>query len=378
MIARALVVALAGCTFTHGGAAIDGAPGASVDGRSGDDALGGATLGTCVTIADLGVNLCPMDPPGPALEIATTTAVKTDDGSTMPPDSAIKCAMLTKASAPNVCAIYAQSITIDAGVTLSASGGKPLVLLGDTSIDIEGTLDVASHLGAPPGAGSPHPMCSPGKNPSGGGGGQGGSYATAGGNGGDAGATAMTGGTAGSALAADSLAGGCPGAPGDGAAMGGAGGGAVLLATPLLLVGDAGQIDASGAAGRGGTSGARAGGGAGSGGMIAVAAGAITLAAGAQLYANGSHGGGGASATTTGSDGSDPAGAVSGGGGGAAGGTGGSGSAGALRGTPAVDGAAGVTAGASGGGGGGGAGVVYIRPAIGVVAGDSNVSPAPI
>ncbi len=78
-----------------------------------------AILAACITIADLGVSLCPMGPTGSALQISVTTAVKTDDGSTTPPTPAIACAPMKAGSTPAVCAVFASSITIDAGVTLS-------------------------------------------------------------------------------------------------------------------------------------------------------------------------------------------------------------------------------------------------------------------
>jgi hypothetical protein len=368
---------LAGCGFYPHETSTDGPAGA-------DDALAtadvsppllDAMLGACITVAELGVSLCPMTPAGPALEISGDTSLKTDDGTTMPANPAIACAPMMPGSTPAVCALFATSIKIDLDVTLSSFGGKPLVLLATDSIDIEGTLDVASHLGGSAGAGSPHAACSAGTNPKTAGGGQGGSYGTVGGSGGDADGAPSSGGVAGTTLAIDMLAGGCPGANGDAGGTGGAGGGATFLATPMLVVGDGGAIDASGASGAGAPSGKHGGGGGGAGGLVAISVGTLYLVGNAQIFANGGHGGGGSSQATAGSDGSDPTNAASGGGSGSGADTGGSGGAGADR-NPAAAGMAATGGNDGGGGGGGGAGALYIRPTV--LTNTTNVSPPPI
>ena len=66
---------------------------------------------------------------------------------------------------PAVCALYATSIKIDINVTLSSFGAKPLRVARDELIDIEGTLDVASHLGGQVGAGSPTRAAAPARPP---------------------------------------------------------------------------------------------------------------------------------------------------------------------------------------------------------------------
>ncbi|HEY3807062.1 MAG TPA: hypothetical protein VGL61_30880 [Kofleriaceae bacterium] len=371
------IAVLAGCSFHPHASGTDG-PGGDDDARATADVSPqpvDAMLGACISIADLGVNLCPMNPAGPALEVSGDTSLKTDDGTTMPPNAAIACAPMKAGSTPAVCALYATSIKIDLDVTLSSFGGKPLVLLATQSIDIEGTLDVASHIGGQVGAGSPHAGCSAGTKPGTAGGGQGGSYGTAGGAGGDADGASGTGGVAGSMLAIDALAGGCPGANGDMGGMGGAGGGATFLATPMLVVGDGGAIDASGASGAGAPSGKHGGGGGGAGGLVAITVGTLYLVGDAQVFANGGHGGGGSSQPTAGGDGSDPTNAASGGGSGSAGDNGGNGGSGADR-DAAATGMAATGGNDGGGGGGGGAGALYIRPAS--PTNTANVSPSPI
>jgi hypothetical protein len=375
----AVYALLASCAFRAGAAG--GGDGGLRDGSGAGegspqlDAPTDSMLGACIVVPDLAIDLCPMNPAGGALEIAASVSLHTDDGTTMPNTPGIACTMMMGGSAPMVCAVMAATIKLDTGATLSAFGGKPLVLLATQSIDLEGTIDVASHVGpgGQVGAGQPHPGCIPGTNPNNDGGGQGGSYGTTAGNGGDADGAPGSGGSSGGILTIASLAGGCPGAPGDGGAMGGAGGGAVFLATPTLVIGGAGAIDASGASGRGGAAGKKGGGGGGSGGTIAITVGTLLLDAGAQLFANGGHGGGGSSASA-GDDGTDPTGPASGGGDGLASGSGGAGGAGAFRGSAAVAGSAGTGGNDGGGGGGGGAGAIYIRPTTS----DANISPAPI
>jgi hypothetical protein len=159
----------------------------------------------------------------------------------------------------DVCAIAAGSLKIDAGVTLSAHGKRPLVLFGH-SVDIEGTVDVASHINGPRGAGSDSMGCNPSLTlAKGDGGGAGGSFDTVGGKGGDQGGQANSGGPAGGVISSQFLRGGCDGGNGgDGTnnpkTGGGAGGGAVWIVSDMgmLKLGSAAVINASGAGGTAG------------------------------------------------------------------------------------------------------------------------------
>lgn len=381
---RAALIALlvAGCRYQSGAASSS-----AIDGAIESDAklfLDAPPDGfpECIVVPEVGVNLCPATPPMGPLHITTTTALNTGDGATMPPNPAITCAMMKAGSTPPmVCAIVATTITIDAGVTLSAFGGKPLVLIAMTSIDIEGTIDVSSHVGGKPGPG-PMPSCSAGTPSSMNGGGQGGSFGGANfgvkaGNGGDGDSNPGSGGIAGNPLTISALTAGCPGKAGAGGGMGGAAGGVVLIATPQLKVGDSGQINASGAGGRGSTPNHKGGGGAGSGGLIVLSA-AVTLTGNGQIFANGSTGGGGAGGSP-GADGTDPTGPTSGGGGGAGDNNSGSGGTGGWRGANPQPGTAGTGGNADGGGGGGGGvGAILIRPMSLTLSNNSNVSPIPI
>src|SRR5262249_3889111 len=123
-------------------------------------------------------------------------------------------------------------------VVLSAHGSIPLALFAH-ALTIRGTVDVASHIGKPAGAGALVDGCLKGKLPKLFGGGHGGSTADAGGDGGNDASMSGTGGMAAGSFGIDVVIGGCGGIlGGDGSAgggddsggtTGGAGGGAVWL-----------------------------------------------------------------------------------------------------------------------------------------------------
>jgi hypothetical protein len=300
----------------------------------------------------------------------------------------------------DVCAIAAGTLKIDAGVKLSASGKRPLVLFGH-SVDIEGTVDVASHINGQRGAGSDSVGCNPSlTSAKADGGAAGGSYGTTGGKGGDQGGQGNSGGPAGGTIAAQFFRGGCDaGNGGDGTnnpkTGGGAGGGAVWIVSDMgmLKIGSAAVINASGAGGMAGKTPGGGGSGGGSGGMIVLQSTILTLDPNAQIYANGGGGGGGALGANAGTNGGDPSGIGDGGGTGLGGkaaklgstqlamppvGLPGDGGSGYHHGSKdADDGGAGDTAMAGGGGGGGGGGGT-VRAASNTTFDASNVSPAPV
>lgn len=122
------------------------------------------------------------------------------------------------------------------------------------SIEIDGAIDVASHIGGQQGPASDLTGCNSGTRATRNGGGQGGTYdAPLGGEGGAGNVGAGGGDKAG--MIAITMRGGCPGGPSSGGAatIGGHGGGAVWLAvdTGMLLLGDGAIINASGASGAG-------------------------------------------------------------------------------------------------------------------------------
>lgn len=198
------------------------------------------------------------------------------------------------------CILAAATISING--TLRATGSKPLILIGTTSITVNGgsLIDVASR-GFERGAGAR--ACPPGGGAGGNAGGHGASFGTLGGIGG-AGGSGMAGGVP-QVIALTDLLGGCTGAPGGGSGvtpgLGGLGGGAVLLIGTAVIIN--GTINASGGGASGGVTGAGGGGGGGSGGAIVVDSQNVSFNGGAFLYAQGGGGGEGASVTTTGAPG---------------------------------------------------------------------------
>ena len=285
------------------------------------------------------------------------------------------------------CVVAGGTISISNGVSVRATGNKPLVLLATTgAITIDGTLDVASHVNFPnavvPAAASNFAGCDAGTLPNNGGGGAGGSFGTQGGNGGIGRNVAASNGVAGAAQVPTALRGGCKGQDGNGAAnfgVGGDGGGAVyLIAETAINIGGTGVINASGAGATDGfVGGSVGGGGGGSGGLIGLDAPAIANAG--NVFANGGGGGeasGGSNPNTRqlAFCGADPVGigpAPGGNGGTTNGGNGGAGAANTANGTNGQN----NPGGASGGGGGGGGGVGVIKVFGGTLGG--NRSPAP-
>lgn len=217
------------------------------------DAAG--SVDRCWSIAELQLTLCPATMPAGTLR--PTSSVQIDTASDT-------CAVL-KPPSSDVCVVAANAIIVDAGIVVSATGARPLVLLAVASIEIRGSIDVASHFGGQSGPASDLPGCDAGTAPTNSGGGQGGSFGGMGGNGGNA-----SGGIAGAVVVIDNLRGGCPGAIGDGSNRpdGRRGGGAVALVAETITLGPSSTIDASGAAGDGADTSANGGSGGGSGGMI--------------------------------------------------------------------------------------------------------------
>jgi hypothetical protein len=338
------------------------------------------------------------------VRITDNTTFDTDLG-TSTSDADLRCVRVsngnTSSGGKEVCVLAATSIVVQPNVILSAHGSVPFALFA-RSITIKGTVDVASHLGGPPGAGALLSGCVPGKPAAGGGGGRGGDAADHGGGGGDDGTAALTGASGGNTFSFNNLsAGGCGGTRGGdgttptgddgGTTTGGAGGGAiwiVSLTSPLHL--DAGaKINASGAGGAGARIAGHGGAGGGAGGLILLQAPTIDLNPNAVVFANGGHGGGGAGAHpeqtgfTIGADGSDPTDPTSGGLAGTGGldGDGGTGAPSGGTGAPGYPstmrhGQNGTSVGHGGGGGGGAPGAIRVVSSTDIAG--SNVSPPPI
>lgn len=338
-------------------------------------------------------------PPAQPLELASTTSVDTDLGTSSPPGT--PCVRTSNGNL-GLCIIVAPSIVIAPGVTLSAHGTLPLALFAH-AITIRGTVDVAGHAGSSLlGAGARRSGCIAGAFPSLAGGGHGGADSGQGGGGGDQGNAPGSGGHGSFSIGIVSVLGGCGGTRGGdrtiptgddgGASTGGSGGGAVWIVsdTAALTLDGGASINASGAGGQGGTADIPGGAGGGAGGVIVLQSPTIHLDPAAAIFANGGAGGGGAGANpattgfTGGTDGTDPTGPTSGG----TGGTGGADGQGLLAtdalggdGSPGFpsdprDGLPGGTAGHAGGGGGGGSGAILVVSSTGIAG--ANVSPTAV
>jgi hypothetical protein len=296
------------------------------------------------------------------------------------------------ATQPDACIVVGDTVTV---MSTRVTGLRPLVIVAQTQISVNGALDAGSHrstfVGAGAGAASasdcPPFSANPGLGPPGGGG-AGGSFSFPGGNGGTGDGVNQPGGKAAPQIVGSPtrLRGGCRGQPGAGGAQtdGGAGGGAMYLVSAGTIA-ISGRIDVSGAGGAGQSS-QHGGGGGGSGGMIVLHASSIATTSTTILVANGGGGGGGAAVSepplVKSTDGKEPVfvlpiqpaaggtgGAVAGEG---AGGNGGSGFPASPLGNPGLIGLSGDIGGAGGGGGGGG-GYIRSNQALGMAV----VSPSP-
>lgn len=245
--------------------------------------------------------------------VALNTEINTTTGSILPlgpVDVTFKMAMQRDGNS-SAMILRVKRLSVATGVTLTATGTRPLFILAD-DVTIDGTLDVGAH-GATPGPGGATGGMGAGagmvsqndntgtiKGNSGGGGGSFGSKGAAGGNVGTASSGAGEPYAIGAALVAGASGGGagvCINPPG-------AGGGALLIYAKSRIVIN-GAISAGGGGGAGGlfscgtTLGAGSGGG--SGGAIWLQT--PNLGGTGILAANGGGGGGGGSHTPTNIDG---------------------------------------------------------------------------
>lgn len=293
------------------------------------------------------------------------------------------CTATAMNTAAGTCVVAASRIEIRAGAKVRVIGSKPLVLLGTAELIVEGTIDVASHVGERGAGANPATCVSPDAIASGGGGncggGGGGSFGAAGGAGGactNGNGTFPGGAPSGEVAQLIELRGGCMGglaarAYGGPGGMGGAGGGAVELLSASINIG--GTVDASGEGGRNGDNGDAGGGGGGAGGMIVIAADEIAIGPAARVFAQGGGGGGGSSDSSPGVAGTEPQGPGVAAVGGACANPGNGGKGG--DGGTADTGQAGQPSnGTGGGGGGGGAGAIRF---IGGMTNSPNVVPPP-
>jgi hypothetical protein len=355
----ALVAVIPACGFAPHAAGDGGATGGE---RMGGEMMGGEPAPPGCHGTGLGVVVCLAQPPLVGLQVLGTRAVDTTLGSQ-------DCEALTGPTMDDYCVLAGTSVSITG--FLYAQGPRPLVIVSLSTLDVGGSIDVASHRSASPqlvGAGGDDPTCGGTQTTQDTGAGFGGSLGS---QGGDGGSSAPPDGVAGPVIVATALHGGCRGGYGLTATangVGGHGGGIVdLIAEGSISV--LGSINASGSGGGGAGATNNGGGGGGSGGMIVLDAPLMTFDNGTTaIFANGGGGGGGSSSSTvsTGSNGGDPANYTAGGGGGGgvgavggpgspSGGLGGDGASAAAEATTGHDG------GNGGGNGGGGGGVGIIR-----------------
>jgi hypothetical protein len=319
------------------------------------------------------------------LDIDADVSIDTGTGTSTSPT--ISCALISDGP-DQICALSAKMITIANGVTLTAHGSRPLALLAH-DVNMLGTIDVASHVGQPAGAGATSLGCNGTRGAIQFGGGGGGAFSLAGGPGGDQGTAAGTGAAGGGSITVKSLRGGCAGTGGGGGGptgdphgMGGAGGGTIWLSadTGVLTLGNAAVINASGAGGAGGGATNHGGSGGGSGGLIVIHAKMIVrLSSTSLIFAAGGGGGGGALNAVAGGPGHDPtspAGTAAGGSGGAMSQGANSGNGGSGAPSSAMAGSNGDTSGSGGGGGGGAIGLIWVASDSTLSA--ASVVPAPI
>lgn len=303
------------------------------------------------------VTVCPVNPITGQQQLTITGA------QTINTDSATVCEpyrLPDGTSASDFCLVAAKSITIGTTGRINVTGSKPLVLVGSNTIDVAGTIDVASRRGGQIGAGADPAGCTAAAAPTGSKGGPGGSFGEEGGDGGTGAEGGLPVPPGPFPLQVTTLRGGCRGLAGAGLqpGAGGRGGGAVyLISTDMITI--AGTINASGAGASGANASGGGGGGGGAGGMIGLDAPTILVSQTARVFANGGGGGEGA-AGNPGNVGNDPASPTAPGAGGAGGaGGGGDGGNGGTGGTDPGNGGSDT---ASGGGGGGGVGVIKVFP----------------
>lgn len=269
--------------------------GNEIDGAS--DGQDGAT-DLCFSRPSLGLGACLAAPPTNDLSVSASTTIDTG--------TFALCATLTT-STQDVCVVAAKSIAIGSGTVIRVIGARPLVLFSPTMIEIDGTLDVASHIGGgmpTSGAGENPPACGATQGGAIQGGGAGGSFGSRGGNGGNGVDINSMPGQAQLALPITAFHGGCRGGIGaEGIAQAAYGGGAVAMFAATISIN--GTINASGMAGPGAVISSKGGYGGASGGMLVLSAPSVMLGTQGQMFANGGAGGGGSSNSGAGANGGE-------------------------------------------------------------------------
>lgn len=236
-------------------------------------------------------------------------------------------AIETQMGGGEACVLRVASLSVPSGAVLYGGGQRPLIIVSDGDVTIDGGVDVSSFQSNPVsatflrGAGSNTGGArgTNGGGPSGlfsyaDGGGGGGGFCGAGGNGGTGsggGGGGGMGGGAGAASTLEPLIGGADGGSGgSNSGSGGPGGGALQISSSTrIVIGAAALLGAGGGGGRHGVDdgdNTNGGGGGGSGGALLLEAPAVTVTAGARFETGGGGGASGGCVTTgDGRDGAD-------------------------------------------------------------------------
>lgn len=383
---------LAACSFDGGGVGDDvGRDDASVfdadpnapDASAIDAGCGGAALSfepANVSRCDIPAPLGAYTFPDLKIDVDTTAGeIRIGGGA---PVTVLATAIVTQTgSSVEAMVISATDLTIPAGVEMSVTGSRPLIIVAIGSMTVNGRISAigglessgpGANLLCTTGAGHPGVVQTADNGLDGGAGGGGGAYGSAGGTGGYVSPlvpvpVATPGGAAWGNTTLTPIVGGCSGGTGAEIDLGmvdaGGGGGGLELVGESVIVTGSGEVTASGGGGSGAMDEAAGGGGGGSGGAILFHAVGLTIAG--AVTANGGAGGEGRRDTAVGTNGgggnSTRATATTAaiGGSGAAGGNGGNGGVLLLTGGNAEAGQGSTTETAGGGGGGGGVGRIH-------------------
>ncbi|MEO6418570.1 MAG: hypothetical protein ABIP39_04145 [Polyangiaceae bacterium] len=322
--------------------------------------------------------LSPSNLPATTCDTAGAAALTVGADTSISTDSGCDATLSQGGGAPQLCIKKYSTVSISAGVKLTVTGARALVLVATDDMSIAGTIDFGGK-GAAAGPGASTSDGTGGTSAQSADGAGGGGHATLGAAG-SSNIAAGAGGTAGTMFGVASLVpliggagGGANGAGGGGpqAAGGGGGGAAQLVSCKSFTLASTGVLQGGGGGGAGGPGSllaavqAGGGGGAGSGGAILIEAPAVTIAG--TIAANGGGGGGGGlrgnlgtagAAGQPGQDGKASTVAATGGTSNAESGIGGAGGVGA---TAPVVGAAPTVSTGSAGGGGGAVGIVRVN-----------------
>src|ERR1051325_6425077 len=80
-------------------------------------------------------------------QAAPTTPLDLTISETINTDLDLRCRPQGQVGGGDVCLLYATSVMIHGGVTLSATGTRPLAIASTSTFALEGAIDVSSHAG---------------------------------------------------------------------------------------------------------------------------------------------------------------------------------------------------------------------------------------